>query len=288
MSYLLDALNKSRGDENHQTSTPQPVMYQQTGFSSNEGVNVYKWISIVLALALTLLVGIVLGNKYSLTFTDKTTVQPTIQTQAPVQVPAQTAQPQIQTPVTQAPVEPVVAEKVQTKAAETVAKTQPAAEPEAQPEVPYNEEPIVVSGEPKKLKPVKELDDAGLSNISNELLQKFNQAIQDTQNVDADYAEVQDQQTDTELDEYFTKVPKVSELNAQQQTQIPSMTYETHLYSSDIMQRRVKINSKTLQEGSWVNGDIQVVEIQRQHLILEMGHIRFSLPALTDWQSIVE
>ena len=43
MSYLLDALNKSGGDENRLTNTPpQPVMYQQAPFTADEGVNVYK------------------------------------------------------------------------------------------------------------------------------------------------------------------------------------------------------------------------------------------------------
>jgi general secretion pathway protein B len=286
MSYLLDALNKSRGEGNQPASQPQPVMYQQAAFSSDEGVNVYKWISIALALILTLLVGVVLGNRYSLTLTDN------IVAKTPVQITQQIAQQiaQTQTPAKQ-PIEQLVQSKVEkTPPVDAVAKATSTEQEEvaaqAEPTVPYNEKPIVVSGEPRKLEPGKALADTGLNSISSDLLQKFNQAIRDSEDVDADYAELQSQQTDQELETYFTKVPKITELVTQEQMQIPTLIYETHLYSSDIEQRRVKINGKNLVEQQWINEDLQVVEIQRQFLILEMGHSRFSLPALTDWESL--
>ncbi len=280
MSYLLDALNKSRGEGNQPTSQPQPVMYQQAAFSNDEGVNVYKWISIALALILTLLVGVVLGNRYSLTLTDnivaKTPVQiaqPAVQTQELVKQPA--AKP-VEKPIEKTP-------PIEAKPIETVVKT---VEQTTEPTVPYNKEPIVVSGEPQKLKPGKAIADTGLNSISSDLLQKFNQAIKDSEDVDDNYAEVQSQQTDQELETYFTKVPKITELATQEQLEIPTLIYETHLYSSDIDKRRVKINGKNLVEQQWINENLQVVEIQRQFLILEMGHSRFSLPALTDWESL--
>ncbi|MCJ8270841.1 MAG: general secretion pathway protein GspB [Psychrosphaera sp.] len=295
MSYLLDALNKSRGEGDNQASTPQPMMYQQAAFSSDEGVNIYKWISIALALILTLLLGVVLGNRYSLTFTDNAAVQPIVQLPAQPLIQS-SAQPSVQ--AVQAPVEKK-AEKtppIEAKPVETVAKT---AEPyqeeiaelateqtQAEPTVPYNEEPMMISGEPRKLKPGKALEDTGQNSISSDLLQKFNQAIRDSEDVDASYAEVQSQQIGQELETYFTNVAKITELTTQEQLQIPTLIYETHLYSSDIDQRRVKINGKNLVEQQWINSELQVVEIQRQFLILEMGHSRFSLPALTDWENI--
>jgi general secretion pathway protein B len=282
MSYLLDALNKSRGECNQPASQTQPVMYQQAAFSNDEGVNVYKWISIALALILTLLVGVVLGNRYSLTLTDKAIVQ------LPVQPTVQSVQPPVQ-----AAVEKVVEKTppVEEKPVVTVVKTpapeqeQAAEQTQAEPEVPYNEEPMVITGEPRKPKPGKALADSGMNAISSDLLQKFNQAIRDSEDVDANYAEIHSQQTDQELETYFTKVAKITELPTQEQVQIPTLIYETHLYSTDIDQRRVKINGKNLVEQQWINESLQVVEIQRQFLILEMGHSRFSLPALTDWES---
>ncbi|NQZ11480.1 MAG: general secretion pathway protein GspB [Algicola sp.] len=283
MSYLLDALNKSHGEGDNQASPPQPVMYQQAAFSSDEGVNIYKWISIALALILTLLIGVVLGNRYSLTLTDNAAVQPIVQSSdqpaiQAVQVPAEKK-------VEKTP--PIEAKPVETVVKTAVPEQELATEQtEAEPTVSYNEEPIVVSGEPRKLKPGKALEDTGLNSISSDLLQKFNQAIRDSEDVDASYAEVQSQKIDQELETYFTQVPKVTELTTQEQLQIPTLIYETHLYSTDIDQRRVKINGKNLVEQQWINNDLQVVEIQRQFLILEMGHSRFSLPALTDWESI--
>ena len=78
--------------------------------------------------------------------------------------------------------------------------------------------------------------------------------------------------------------PDITELKPRQQLQIPSLSYQSHMYSSDILQRWVKINEQMMYEQQWLNSDIQIISIQPQFLILEMGHIRFSVPALEDWQ----
>jgi len=42
----------------------------------------------------------------------------------------------------------------------------------------------------------------------------------------------------------------------------------------------------TFIEKEWISEVVQIIEIQRQFVIFEMGHLRFSLPALTDWQEV--
>lgn len=284
MSYLLDALNKSKGEQRPPNAPPQPVMYQQTAFATNEGINVYKWISIILALVLTLIVGIVLGNKYALLGVPEPVVV------QPIQQPIQQVAPQANIVVP----EKAEAGKIEAKKIEPKVAEPEKSEPETQVakvndnETAQDTQVHVISGEPRALKPVDEIKDTGLDNISNDLLEKFNQAIKESESVAPELAKQASQPVDAELDEYFSKVPKINELNAQQQMSIPTLIYETHLYSSDDNQRWVKINGKTLQQQQWINGDIQVLEIQRSLLILQMGHIRFSVPALTDWHEITQ
>jgi general secretion pathway protein B len=278
MSYLLDALNKSRGDHTQKVNTPQPVMYQQAAFQADDGINVYKWISIILALILTLIIGIVLGNKYILLNVEPTNQQPTLAYQPSSQVQQQ-PKPVV---VTKEDATSTTAVKTAPKPtqAQNIVKQQP------KEQVPVEQEQIVIGAKPTANKKQNEVKDTGLVEISDDLLKKFNDAIKKSENVDIDETFSTQQETETATQEYFSKVPRITELNRQQQSQIPTLTYQTHLYSSDKLERRVKLNGKTLQVGQWINDNIQIKDIQQFFVILQMDQLRFSLPALTDWHSI--
>ena len=306
MSYLLDALNKSKGDQSNPSDSnqvPQPVMYPS--YAPEPQVNIYKWISIILALVLTLIVGIVLGNKYALlgvpeskpaqtnvtpaNVANTSVTQPTQWTELPTHnrvaeqqltqqatqtaqaAPTTNSQPKVEAAQTQ-PTETLLAANETTNTSTQTQEPEEALEGEPQ-VVGYQPESITTDGKPK---------DTGLNDISNDLLSKFNQAIAETEGTDESYVQ-SGLQNDEEVEDYLTRVPRVTELLVEQQKLIPAMVYETHLYSSDRFQRWVKINGRTMQETQWVTEEIQIVEIQKQFLILEMGHIRFSLPSLTDW-----
>lgn len=309
MSYLLDALNKSKGDQSTPSAhnqVPQPVMYPS--YAPEPQVNIYKWISIVLALVLTLIVGIVLGNKYALlgvpeSKPTQTNVTPANVANTSVTQPAQRTELPTHNRVAEQPKQQLTEQAAQTaQAASTTnsqpkieaAQTQPAETLLAANETPNTSiqtqeqeeelegEPQVVGYQPESITTDGKPKDTGLNDISNDLLSKFNQAIAETEGTDESYVE-SGLQNDEEVEDYLTRVPRVTELLVEQQKQIPAMVYETHLYSSDRFQRWVKINGRTMQETQWVTEEIQIVEIQKQFLILEMGHIRFSLPSLTDW-----
>lgn len=311
MSYLLDALNKSKGDQpthhsnnehsnNGAPAIPQPAMYPS--YTPEQPVNVYKWVSIILALVLTLIVGIVLGNKYALLGVPQSSPAPIQTTQqtsserpthnreaAVTQQAPQTTQTAAQTTPDATPKATPQATKAPTESnsqeAAQLAQTEQNPEPA---EEEFEGEPQVVGYEPETITTDGKRKDTGIDDISNDLLSKFNQAIKETEGTEESYAETSfaeqaNLQADQEVDGYLTRVPRVSELKDSQQMQVPAMVYETHLYSSDRFQRWVKINGRTMQETQWVTEDIQIHEIQKQFLILEMGHIRFSVPALTDW-----
>ena len=309
MSYLLDALNKSKGDQStpsDHNQVPQPVMYPS--YAPEPQVNIYKWISIILALVLTLIVGIVLGNKYALlgvpeskpaqtavTPVSSPAKQPAAQQPIAQQPVGQTSAPEPTTPVEKnpeqnkvQPSEPTKVEPTNTQATETLLAANEATNASTQtqeqeePEEALEGEPQVVGYQPESINADGKPKDKGLDDISNDLLSKFNQAILETEGTDESYVQ-SGLQNDEEVEDYLTRVPRVTELLVEQQKLIPAMVYETHLYSSDRFQRWVKINGRTMQETQWVTEEIQIIEIQKQFLILEMGHIRFSLPSLTDW-----
>lgn len=330
MSYLLDALNKSKGDgsASHSTSqpaanysgneVPQPVMYPS--YAPEPQTNIYKWVSIVLALVLTLIVGIVLGNKYALLGVPepKTTPMQTAQLQtaqlqtaqqASSAMPAQnqqattSAQPastntasniansevaQVAQAAQQTPEQAPQAKEQATEQVTAQATEQEDNEQLAATEQEPQGEPQVVGYQPDTITTDGKRKEAEIDDISNDLLSKFNQAIKETEGTEDSYqqdnlAEQANLQADQEIDGYLTRVPHIRELKEEQKKQVPAMVYETHLYSTDRFQRWVKINGRSMQETQWITEDIQIHEIQKQFLILEMGHIRFSLPALTDW-----
>lgn len=67
------------------------------------------------------------------------------------------------------------------------------------------------------------------------------------------------------------------------QDQIPSLSFQAHLYSSDPDKRWIKVNGKAQREGDWLTPSLQLIAIEPDRLILEQNHQPFTLPALTDW-----
>ncbi|MFT4927736.1 MAG: general secretion pathway protein B [Phenylobacterium sp.] len=309
MSYLLDALNKSGADtpENHQTGhqptqplgqpsaqpmnqplTAQQIMYNQAAFGQeslarDESSNIYKWISVVLALVLTLIVGYVLGNK----FTILSALAP--DSAEPVPLVAEQTQP---IPVTAA--KTILVAPVQTATAVLTPTVRPEAKPAVIAAPAVEEQQLVISGQRAQTNPattesttaINNNKDTGLGDISADLLKKFNAAIEQSEStsVEDDVTEQQQiLQSGERIKQLFSDVTAIDQLDPEFQATIPDLTYGTHIYATDPRQRWVKINDNTLQEDQWINNEILVIEIQHQFVVLEMNHVRFSLSALTDW-----
>ncbi|MFT5161723.1 MAG: general secretion pathway protein B [Alteromonadaceae bacterium] len=277
MSYLLDALNKSSGENAPRDGSPAspPMMYHPAAFDQDEGVNIYKWVSIVLALVLTLILGIVLGNQLSIVPANTALVAQVPVTQAPIATPAQQS---LTTPV----ITPTVV--AATPPPLTVAKV--SQQPPEQIMVGYipptDDNQLVVTAKRTKSDPA---NPPRLDNISSDLLEKFSAAVkQSKDNNNAD--KLEDILKSEEFDsQYLSNVDRITDLSLAVQITIPDLIYEAHIFSTAPDQRWVKINNKTIQEHQWIDDTIEVIEIQQQFVILEMQHVRFSLAALTDWHS---
>jgi general secretion pathway protein B len=78
-------------------------------------------------------------------------------------------------------------------------------------------------------------------------------------------------------------VPDLRSLPKAERQQVPVLRVEAHIYASVESARYVKINGKTLQQGQWLTPELRLVEVGRDHVVLQRGTRQFSLPALTDW-----
>ncbi len=112
--------------------------------------------------------------------------------------------------------------------------------------------------------------------ISAALIDKFNQAIADLEN---------ESSADTQPSEpiNFEDLPRIDQLSVAMQTQLPSMAFSAHMYSSNREGRWVRVNGRRLIEGDYIAEDLQLVNIEPQTVILMFQGEVFTMNALTDW-----
>lgn len=111
--------------------------------------------------------------------------------------------------------------------------------------------------------------------ISPDLMRRFESAIASL-----------DQEPEPEYEADVTTisdVPRVHELPARTLTMLPSMAFSAHMYASDPRERWVRVNGRRVNEGGYIEGDLRVVTIKPQELIMSFNGQEFSMAALTDW-----
>jgi general secretion pathway protein B len=78
-------------------------------------------------------------------------------------------------------------------------------------------------------------------------------------------------------------VPRVDQLPAWVMNRLPSMAFSAHMYASLDSERWVRVNGSRMVEGDKIDGMIEIVRIEPQHVILNYSGQTFSMAALTDW-----
>lgn len=112
--------------------------------------------------------------------------------------------------------------------------------------------------------------------VSPELLEKFTQAIEA---VDEQQSEAPTQLVNVIENE----IPRIDQLPASIMLSLPSMQFAAHMYASSFDDRWIRVNGRRLQEGDLIDGQVEIIEIQPQQLILKFRGEKFRLNALTDW-----
>jgi len=72
-------------------------------------------------------------------------------------------------------------------------------------------------------------------------------------------------------------------LTAQQLAQLPSIRFQSHIFSSAADYRSVVINDRTLKQGSLLASGVRVAEITPQGLVLDIQGTLVALPKGQDW-----
>ena len=65
---------------------------------------------------------------------------------------------------------------------------------------------------------------------------------------------------------------------------LPAMNFQTHVYSSDLKKRWVKINNIEYHEGDWIDSETRLEQIEQQACLIRFRQSLIEVPALYDWK----
>ena len=129
-----------------------------------------------------------------------------------------------------------------------------------------------------------------LDPISLDLLNRVNQAAaqidgsDDLTSVDSsNFQNNEGTQSAVSPQTSYKDLPRIDQLSIALQTEIPSMSFSAHLYSSQVENRWVRVNGRRLMEGDYIAEGLQLVNIEPQTVILGFKGEVFTMNALTDW-----
>jgi general secretion pathway protein B len=112
--------------------------------------------------------------------------------------------------------------------------------------------------------------------ISADVLAKFRKAITEVADLPVTPPPVQSISSKDD-------VPRIDQLPAWVMNRLPSMAFSAHMYASIESERWVRVNGTRMVEGDKIDGMIEIVRIEPQHVILNYSGQTFSMAALTDW-----
>ena len=151
-------------------------------------------------------------------------------------------------------------------------------------EVDVSDEDSIVADETPQA-PVEDVpDEEAPVTVSPQLLAKFNQALAD---IEAERTQLEKpftgQATRQIASTPATDIPRVDQLPARLLTRLPSMVFSAHMYASEPSERWVRVNGQQLGEGDWIDDQVQIVNIEGQHVVMQFQGELFRMAALTDW-----
>lgn len=131
--------------------------------------------------------------------------------------------------------------------------------------------------EDKATSKVKEkLSVKAVDGVSDDLLALFQSAIDDTEQ-DPQFKNSANQVVEPEVD-----APALSDMPAWVQSDLPSLSFEQHIYTSE-GESWVKVNGRDRYQGDTISEELVLNYIYAQKVILTFKGQQFSLPALSSW-----
>ncbi|WP_299077444.1 general secretion pathway protein GspB [uncultured Paraglaciecola sp.] len=114
------------------------------------------------------------------------------------------------------------------------------------------------------------------SQISADVLARFRKAVTEIEGAPTPQVPVDDPPNND-------NVPRIDQLPAWVMTRLPSMAFSAHMYASEESERWVRVNGTRMVEGDKIDGEIEIVRIEPQRVILNYSGQTFAMAALTDW-----
>ena len=112
--------------------------------------------------------------------------------------------------------------------------------------------------------------------ISADVLARFRKAMNEVEDLPVTAAPVETISSSED-------VPRIDQLPAWVMNRLPSMAFSAHMYASIDSERWVRVNGTRMVEGDKIDGIIEIIRIEPQHVILNYSGQTFSMAALTDW-----
>lgn len=79
------------------------------------------------------------------------------------------------------------------------------------------------------------------------------------------------------------EVPELWQLPLSLRAAVPALDFSLHVYSNQPEQRSIIINNRMMREGEAVNGDLTLVAITPQGVVMRLGEAQFRVGVLEDW-----
>jgi len=120
--------------------------------------------------------------------------------------------------------------------------------------------------------------------VSNELLARFQSAINDTNDANSTSTESTLQAaSDSSNDEFYdSEIKSLLDMPKEIQDSVPALQFEQHVFASD-GQGWVRVNGEDKHQGEEITEGLALVNILPQKVILSFHGEQFSLPALSSW-----
>ncbi len=247
MSYILDALKKSE-EERKKGDLPGLQTYTPTtGAPSGKKV----WVVVVVVLVATNIIGLFIWAPWQTAKVLVKEIVPPSTLAQPINapsIPVRQRSPHIE-PVAKAIAKPVV------KQAPSKFTVKPKAEAVVEPSTEINAEPVAQLPSQYRDTPASEVK------ISPNPKEEYRQQA-------------------TPSTAYL---PQVSELPQSIQTQIPDLTFSSHMYSSQERFRSITINGKRLKQGRYYNEKLYVNEITEKGAVMGFEGTLFEVDVLGQW-----
>jgi len=114
------------------------------------------------------------------------------------------------------------------------------------------------------------LSNIDLSDISPEIAERFKSAIKD--------------RNEQVTEDIASNSSNISHHPERWNGKLPAMNFQTHVYSSKLDKRWVKVSGTEYGQGDWINEEVELVAIEPQSCLVRFKGELIKIPALYDWK----